>query len=80
MEITEDTIQFCINILTAQTAARFAEKNNMTPTNALRTFFGTKTYELLLNADSYLYLESMEYVLDMWEAEINNDWERWLEI
>jgi hypothetical protein len=40
----------------------------------------TKTYDLLIESGSYLYLESAEYVLDMLDAELSGDWERWMEI
>ena len=29
----------------------------------------TNNYELLINAKSYLYLETAEYILDMWKDE-----------
>jgi hypothetical protein len=80
MTITADAIQFCVDTLTAETAARYAAEHNMDTTEALRQFMKTKTFDLLLNADSYLYLESAEYVFDMLQAEQSGNWERWLEI
>jgi hypothetical protein len=78
MKITQDTIRFCIDTLTAETAQRYAEMNRIDETDALRYMMGTKTYELLIAPDSYLYLESVEYVLDMLDSEQQGDWERWL--
>lgn len=40
----------------------------------------SKTYKLLFNLDSKLYLESSEYVLDMYENELDENWEEWLKI
>jgi len=77
MKITKKTIQFCIDTLTAMVAEKYAKKYKMSATKALRAFMATKTYELLINAKSYLYLETAEYILDMWKDERNGDWERW---
>jgi hypothetical protein len=77
MKITAKSIQFCIDTLTAMVAEKYAKKNEISATEALRAFFATKTYELLTNAKSYLYLETAEYILDMWKDERNGDWERW---
>ncbi|MDR2755589.1 MAG: hypothetical protein LBC20_07765 [Planctomycetaceae bacterium] len=80
MKITEQTIQYCIDTLAADVAQRVARENGIILTEALRQFMGTKTYELLLDEKTYLYLESKEYVLDMLKAEQSQDWERWLKI
>ena len=40
----------------------------------------SKTYALLINPESFLYLESPAYVLDMVDAEQRGDWDRWLEV
>lgn len=34
-------------------------------------FISSETYTLLCNLDSHLYLESPEYVLDMYQSELN---------
>ena len=44
------------------------------------TYMTTKTYELLSNPKSYLYLESAVYVEDMLNAELTGDWESWMEV
>jgi hypothetical protein len=77
MKITAKSIQFCIDSLTAMVAEKYAKKNKISATDALRIFIATKTYELLINAKSYLYLETAEYILDMWKDERNGNWERW---
>jgi hypothetical protein len=40
----------------------------------------TKTFELLINPGSYLYLEATAYVEDMLNAEFAGDWDSWLEV
>jgi hypothetical protein len=80
MTITEYTVPFCIDALTARVSEEYAKSNNISNTDALRFFIATTTYDLLIDPDSYLYLESMEYVLDMLDAELTGDWERWMEI
>jgi len=80
MTITEHTVSFCIDALTARISEEYAKKNGLSNTEALQFFMSTKTYELLINPKSYLYLESMEYVFDMLDAELSEDWERWYQI
>jgi len=80
MTITEHTVPFCINALTVRVSEEYAKTNKMSNTDALRFFMSTKTYELLIDPKSYLYLESLEYVLDMLDAELSEDWERWYKI
>jgi hypothetical protein len=46
----------------------------------MRLFMTTKTYELLANPKSYLYLEAASYVEDMLNAELSGDWESWMEV
>ena len=80
MKPTRDSIQFAIDTLTAQAVQKYAKDNALTGTEALRFFMRTDTFRLLINPESFLYLESVEYVLDMLEAEICEDTERWLEV
>ena len=80
MTITSHTIPFCIDTHTVRVAQEYAKSSGVSNTDALRFFMSTKTYELLINQKSYLYLESLEYILDMLDAELTEDWERWLEI
>jgi hypothetical protein len=80
MKITEQTIQYCIDTLTADIAQRIARESGISSTEALRQFMGTKTYELLVDKQTYLYLETKEYIIDMLKAEQTENWERWLQI
>jgi hypothetical protein len=80
MTVTEHTVPFCIDALTARVSEEYAKSKNIYNTDALRFFMATKTYDLLIDPGSYLYLESVEYVLDMLDAELSGDWERWMEI
>ncbi|MDR0654597.1 MAG: hypothetical protein LBG12_15005 [Synergistaceae bacterium] len=68
-----------IEIKTADIASRITERENIYPTEALRRFMSTKTYELLQNPETYLCFEGVEYIWDMLNAELCGDWERWLE-
>jgi len=79
MKITEEAVQFCMDTLAAEVAAYYARANGMSATEALRRFMETRTFDLLMDTRSYLYLESAEYVLDMLAAERNGDWEKWVE-
>jgi len=80
MTITEHTIPFCIDALSVRVAQQYAKSNGLSHTDALRFFISTKTFELLINQKSYLYLESLEYILDMLDAELSEDWDRWYKI
>jgi hypothetical protein len=57
-----------------------AKKSGENVTETLRELMRSKTYALLLNPESYLFLESPAYVLDMIDAERRGDWDRWLEV
>jgi len=80
MKLTKKAIQFCIDTVTARVAQRVAEEKNISRTEALRFFIASKTFGLLIEPKSYLFLESAEYTLDMLDAETKGDWDRWLEV
>ena len=80
IEINDDVIDICINSLTAQVVDTYAQENNISTTDAMRMFIASKTYELLINSKSYLYLESAAYVEDMLSAELSGDWDSWMEV
>lgn len=80
MSITAEKVQFCVNAVTVEAVQQFAKREGMTTTAALREFMKTLTYDLLLEKEAYLYLESPAYVLDMWDAERRGDWDRWKEV
>jgi hypothetical protein len=70
----------CIDALTADIADILAKESGETLTQALQTFMKTKTYALLFDEQSFLYLESVEYIYDMLKAEQRGDWEHWTEV
>ena len=77
--MNEQKIQLCIDALAADVADKLAQESSMEITDALREFMKTKTYSLLFDERSLLYLESAEYVLDMFQAEQRGDWVYWKE-
>ncbi|MDR1136184.1 MAG: hypothetical protein LBL49_08430 [Clostridiales Family XIII bacterium] len=74
------SVELCQDIVATRVAQMIAERDNIAPTEALRRLMMTQTYGLLLDAESYLHLESAEYTLDMYDAEQRGDWERWMEV
>jgi hypothetical protein len=80
MKPTQENIQFAIDTLTTEVAQKYALDNKITGTEAVRFFLKTETCKLLANAESFLYLENVEYVLDMLDAELCGDMGRWLEV
>ena len=77
--MNEQKIHLCIDALTADVADKIAEETGITITAALQDFMKTKTYALLFDDNSLLYLESAEYIYDMLGAEQRGDWEYWRE-
>ena len=78
--MSEHVIQLCIDSLAADVADMLARESGIAITDALQEFMKTKTYALLFDEQSLLYLESAEYIYDMLEAEQCGDWERWREV
>ena len=72
-------IHLCIDALAADAADKLSQESCITITTALQEFMRTKTYELLFDENSLLYLESAEYIYDMLQAEQREDWEHWTE-
>jgi hypothetical protein len=79
-EVNDNIVEVCIESIAAQVTDAYAEKQKIPVTEAMRMFMTTKTYELLTNPKSYLYLESAVYVEDMFSAELSGDWESWMEV
>jgi hypothetical protein len=79
-EVNDNIVEICIESIAAQVVDVYAEKQNIPVTDAVRLFMTTKTYELLTNPKSYLYLEAAPYVEDMLDAELSGDWENWMEV
>jgi len=80
MILSNETIRYSIDTLAAEVVEKYAINNDMNLTDALKLFMKTKTFDLLCDPESFLYLESVEYVYDMLEAELEEDMERWLEV
>jgi len=80
MTLSYETIRYSIDTLTAEVVEKYALNNNITLTDALKLFMKTKTFDLLCDPESYLHLESAEYVYDMLDAENEDDMDRWLEV
>ena len=73
-------IHLCIDAVASDVADRLAQESGAAITAALHDFMKTKTYALLFDENSFLYLESAEYVFDMLQAEQRDDWEYWAEV
>ena len=80
MKSNEQNACFMIDLLTARISELLTEKNGQSITDNMREFMATKTFAVLSRPQSYLYLESPEYIFDMIDAERTNDVERWLEV
>jgi hypothetical protein len=76
----ESSAVFITDLLVTNVVDELSKRRGSSPTDTLRELMKTKTYTLLINPESYLYLESPTYVLDMIDAEQQGDWERWLEV
>ena len=79
-EIHDNIVEICMESIAAQVADAYAENQKISVTDAIRFFMTTKSYELLTNPKSFLYLESAAYVEDMLNAELSGDWESWMEV
>jgi hypothetical protein len=79
MNVSDERIQLCIDALAADVADMYAAANGIGITEALRSFITTKTYDLLFDPKSFLYLESAGYVYDMLKDELAENWRRWAE-
>jgi hypothetical protein len=80
MTIEDKSIEICQDILATRLAQTLAKREDVTRTEALRKLMTTQTYDLLLDPESYLHLESAEYIMDMLDAERRGDWEWWTEV
>lgn len=78
--ISEQKAEFIISLLTAKISELLAANTGKTITDSMRDFMATKTFLLLFNPRSYLYLESYAYIMDMLDAEYVGDIDRWMEI
>ena len=76
----DKSIVLCQDILATRLVQMVASRDKIDLTAALRKIMATLTYDLLLDPESYLYLESVEYILDMLDAEQRGDWDRWMDV
>jgi len=79
MTLSDKMMEYCQDVLATRVVELLVKRDGVPHTEALRRFMSTETYELLLDPESYLYLESAEYVLDMMDAEQSGNIGRWLE-
>jgi len=79
-EVNDNVVEICIESIAAQIADSYAEQQKISVTDAMRLLMTTKTYALLTNPKSFLYLESATYVEDMLNAELAGNWESWMEV
>ncbi|MDR1193155.1 MAG: hypothetical protein LBK98_03135 [Peptococcaceae bacterium] len=80
MNVNEQSIRFTIDVIAAKVAEMLSRETGKAATEALSDFMATKTYRLLLNPKSFLFLESPAYIIDMIAAEQSGDWGTWLEV
>ena len=80
MQTSGSSVEFCIDILATRIAEDIARQKKIAAKEAIRLFMTTKTYGLLIDKESRLYLESFEYVMDMLAAEESGNWPRWVEV
>jgi len=79
-EVNDNIVEICIESITAQVVDVYAARMEISVIEAMRLFMTTKTYALLANPKSYLYLESAVYVEDMLNAELAGNWGSWMEV
>lgn len=77
-ELSQGKIEFAKRILTTGVVTSLSYQFHITTEQACRMFMSSKTYGLLQRSDSYLYQESVEYVLDILDVEQKNNKKRWL--
>ena len=75
----DKSVILCQDILATRLTQIISARDGISPTDAIRKIMASLTYDLLLDPESFLYLESVEYILDMYDAEQRGDWERWME-
>jgi hypothetical protein len=78
--INEQSTGFITDLVVTNVVEALAERSDRTATETFRELMKSKTYALLMDPASYLFLESPAYVLDMIDAEQRGDWDSWLEV
>jgi hypothetical protein len=80
MKITDEYLDFVTDVMATQIVEKIAANKNSSQDEALKFLLSTKTYQLFLDKDSKLYAESVEYILDLIDAEETGDIARILEV
>ncbi|GHU43341.1 hypothetical protein FACS1894111_08770 [Clostridia bacterium] len=80
MNVSAQNANFLIDLLTAKISESLSMENEKSITDSMREFMSTKTFAVLSSSQSYLFLESPAYILDMLNAERSGDFESWLEV
>ena len=80
MKITNEYIDYVTDIMATQIIEKIAKQKAIPQNDALKYLLSTKTYKLFLDKESLLYTESVEYILDMLNAEEQGDILRLLEV
>ena len=65
--ISPKDIEYMNECTTRDVIQMLIEKKNMSRHEAMKLFYNSKTFELLLNPDSKLYYQSPIYVFDILE-------------
>jgi len=64
---------FLVDSKTARISEAYSAKRNITIDEAMKLFLGSKTYRVLNDAETGIYLEVFEYVYDMFLEEMGED-------
>lgn len=73
-------IEIIISLLIDNIVYMISIDNGVSKESAAEVFIGSKTYKLLINPKSNLYCEDIKYILEMYQNELDGDWESWLKV
>ena len=80
MSLNVDKINNAIKRKVARVVQELSTSEGIRPEQVLTEFMGSKTYELLNDNESLLCLESINYILDMYQDELDKNWDEWLRV
>ena len=78
MKITKARFQHATQLHINSMVCLLSESLDIRASEAYRQFVQSATYDLLMSEKSKLYTQSFQYVSDMYNSEVRNDWDRWL--
>lgn len=80
MKVTEQRIEGTKKILVKGIVKKISEDARVTTDEALRRFIASKTYKLLMNTNTGLWLDSSSKIYDIYISEVQGNLERlkWL--